>query len=101
MLNLNTDNFEEKVLKNEKPVLVGFWKQGCNSCLDLMPLIESIEKEVESKAEVGELNILENPEIAKKYKIPGIPALIIFKKGEPKERAVGLRSKQVLIDKLI
>ena len=88
-------------MKNEKPVLVGFWRQGCNSCLDLMPLIESIEKEVGSKAEVGELNVLENPEIAKKYEIPGVPTLIIFKKGEPRERAVGLRPKQVLIDKLI
>lgn len=100
MLELDNQNFEEKVLKNEKLVLVDFWRPGCKPCLTMEPIIEEVAKELEGRVEVGKLNVMENPEIAKTYAIPATPALIIFKEGEPIEKAIGLRSKQVLIDKL-
>ena len=100
MLELDNQNFEEKVLKNEKLVLVDFWRPGCKPCLTMELVIEEVAKELESRVEVGKLNVMENPEIAKTYGIPATPTLIIFKDGEPIEKAVGLRPKQVLIDKL-
>ncbi len=100
MLELNDENFEREVLKNEQPVLVDFWRPGCGACLAIVPVIEQVAKEFEGRAKVGKLNIFENPETVKVYKVPAVPTLIIFKGGKPIERAVGLRSKQVLIDKL-
>ena len=49
---------------------------------------------------IGKLNVFEAPEIAEKYRIPATPTFIIFKDGEPIEKAIGLRPKQILIDKL-
>jgi len=100
MLELTDENFEQEVLRNEKPVLVDFWSPTCPPCLILGPIIEEIAKEFEGKAEVGKLNVFKNPETAKKYQIVGIPTIIIFKDGEIKERATGLKPKQVIVDKL-
>jgi len=100
MLELNDQNFEKEVLKSKKLVLVNFWRPGCKPCLIMEPVIEEVAKELEGRVEVGKLNVMENPEIAKAYTIPATPALIIFKEGKAIEKAVGLRSKQVLINKL-
>jgi len=100
MLELDDQNFEEKVLQNEKLVLVDFWRPGCGPCLTMEPVIKEVAQELGDRVVVGKLNIMENPEIANTYKIPATPALIIFKNGKPIEKAVGLRPKQVLIDKL-
>ncbi|HDZ54554.1 MAG TPA: thiol reductase thioredoxin [Candidatus Nealsonbacteria bacterium] len=100
MLEFNSQNFEEEVLRNGKLVLVNFWRPGCKPCLVIEPIIEEVAKKFEGRVEVGNFNIMENPEIAQKYKIPATPTLIIFKNGKPIEKAVGLRLKQVLIDKI-
>ena len=100
MLELNDENFEEEVLKNKQIVLVDFWRPGCKACLVMDPIIDEIDKEVNNKAKIGKLNIFENPETAKKYKIPAVPVFIIFKNGESIQKAVGLRSKEILINKI-
>lgn len=100
MLELNDENFEREVLKSEQLVLVDFWMPGCKACLAMTPVIEEVAKELNDRVKAGKLNVAENPETAKVYKIPGVPTLIIFKDGKPIEKAVGLRPKQILIDKL-
>ena len=100
MLEFNDENFEEKVIKSEQLVLVDFWMPGCKPCLMMEPIIEQIDKEIGDKIKIGRLNIFESPETHKTYRAPGVPYLIIFKNGEPIEKAVGLRSRQVLVDKL-
>lgn len=100
MITLNDQNFEEDVIKSDKLVLVDFWLPGCGPCSAMMPVIEEIAREFAGKAKVGKLNVSENSETAKHYKIIGVPTLIIFKNGEAVERATGLRPKQVIIDKL-
>ena len=100
MLELTNQNFEKEVLKKEGLFLVDFWRPGCGPCLVIEPIIQEIAKEFEGKIKVGKVNIFENSETADKYKIPATPALVIFRNGEPIEKAVGLRSKQVLVDKL-
>jgi len=100
MLELNDQNFEEEVIKSNQLILVDFWSPTCSPCLILGPIIEEISKEFEGKAKVGKLNVFENQETAEKYQIVGIPTIIIFKNGEIKERATGLRPKQILVDKI-
>lgn len=100
MLELNDENFEKEVLQNEQPVLVDFWSPGCGACLIMVPIIEEMAKKFKGRVKIGKLNIAENLETAKVYKIPGVPTFIIFKNGKPIEKAVGLRPEQILIDKL-
>ena len=100
MITLTDENFEKEVIKNEKPILVDFWSPTCPPCVMLGPIIKEIAKEFEGRIKVGKLNVMENQETAEKYEIFSIPTIIIFKEGEIKERAVGLRPKQVIIDKL-
>ena len=99
-MELDDGSFEKEVLKCERPILVVFWRPGCGACLAIDPVLEEVAKKLEGRVGVGKLNIFENPETTKVYRIPAVPTLIIFKNGEPVEKAVGLRSKQVLIDKL-
>ena len=100
MLELNDENFEEEVIKSEQLVLVDFWSPVCSPCLVFGPIIEEIAKEFEDRVKVGKLNVLENLEIARQYKIMAIPTLIIFKDGKPTAGATGLRPKQIIVDKL-
>lgn len=100
MLELDDQNFEKEVLKSEKLVLVDFWRPGCGPCLAIEPVIEEVAKEFKDQVVVGKLNIMEGPETARAYGIPATPTLIIFKNGKAIEKAVGLRPKQILIDKL-
>ena len=97
---LTDQNFSEEVFKSEKLVLFDFWSPTCLPCLMLAPIIEEIAKEFEDKVKVGKLNVMENPETAGKYQIFSIPTIIIFKNGKEIERAVGLRPKEVIADKL-
>ena len=99
-LTLTDQNFEQEVIRSGKLVLVDFWSPTCSPCLILGPIIEEIAKDLEGKVKVGKLNVFENPKTAEKYEIVGIPTIIVFRDGEIKERATGLRPKQVIMDKL-
>ena len=99
-LTLTDQNFEKEVLKSKKVVLVDFWSPTCPPCLILAPIIEEIAEDFKDKVNVGKLNVFENPKTAEKYKIVSIPTIIVFKDGEIKEREIGLKSKQVIADKL-
>ena len=100
MLELNDENFRKEILESKELTLVEFWMPGCKACLVMTPIVEEVAQELRGRAKVGKLNIAENPETAKLYRIPAVPTIIIFKDGQPIEKAVGLRQKQVLIDKL-
>ena len=78
---LNKDNFEELVLRAEKPVLVDFWATWCGPCRLIAPVIEEIAEEQDDII-VGKVNVDENPELCQKYGIVSIPTLIAFKDGK-------------------
>jgi len=79
MLELNDENFEEEVLKNQQIVLVDFWRPGCRACLVMDPIIDEIDKEINNKAKIGKLNIFENPETAKKLRFQQCLFLLFLK----------------------
>jgi thioredoxin 1 len=100
MIVLDEENFEEKVLKNKKPVLVDFWAPWCGPCQMLTPIIEKLAEEFEGKIVVSKLNVDENQIIASQYEISAIPALYIFKNGKIIEKIIGFHSKKDLSKKI-
>lgn len=97
---LNEKNFDEIVVKSDKPVLVDFWAEWCGPCRIIGPTVEELAKEFEGKAIVGKVNVDENLSVASKYGIRNIPTLLIFKGGQVVDKHVGVASKNVLAEKL-
>jgi len=93
-------NFDEVVLKSDKPVLVDLWAEWCGPCRMVGPIVEELAKEYEGKAVIGKLNVDNNPNISVKYGIRSIPTLLFFKGGQMVDRQVGLVPKSVLEGKL-
>ena len=96
-LKFETNNFEQEVLKSEKPVLVDFYADWCGPCQMMGPVIEEIAEELKEKAKVGKINVDENPDIALEYNVMSIPTLIIFKDGKEIKRFVGVTDKEELL----
>lgn len=95
---ITDSNFEEKVLKSDKPVLVDFWAEWCGPCLMMGPVLEEIAKDLDGKVDVFKLNIEENPVNTRRYGITSIPNFGVFKNGELVQQLVGARPKKSLID---
>jgi thioredoxin 1 len=99
-LELTTQNFEEKVIKSGKPVLVDFWAEWCGPCRMIGPIVEDLSKELEGKLIVGKVNVDNEPNISGTYGIRNIPTLLIFKDGKVAEKLIGAMPKAVLLSKL-
>ena len=93
-------NFDQEVLKSDKPVLVDFWAPWCGPCQMMGPIIEELAKSMEGKAKVGKINVDENPETSQKFGIMSIPALKIFKGGQVVREFVGVQSMDNLKSEL-
>ncbi|MFP8488899.1 thioredoxin [Gracilimonas sp. Q87] len=93
-------NFEEEVLKSDKPVLVDFWAEWCGPCRMIGPIVEEMAEEYDGKAKIGKVDVDSNPEISVKYGIRSIPSLLIFKDGEVVDQIVGAVPKSHLTKQL-
>lgn len=95
VLTLNKDNFNAEVLEKSGTVLVDFWASWCGPCMMLSPIVDELAEEV-AGVTVGKVNVDENQELAIRYGIDSIPALLLFRDGKLAGRSVGLRSKEEL-----
>jgi thioredoxin 1 len=93
---LTEKNFEEEVLKSDKPVLVDFWATWCGPCRMLAPTIAKIAEEQEGVIKVGKIDVDDEPELAAKYGIASIPTLMVFKNGEVVKSSVGVQPKPMI-----
>lgn len=100
ILNVTTASWDKEVLQSDKLVMVDFWAVWCGPCRMIAPTIEELAKEYEGKITVAKLNTDENPDIASKYKIMGIPTVIFFKNGEKVDQVVGAVPKPQLKSKI-
>ena len=95
VLTLNKENFSELVLESKGTVLVDFWASWCGPCMMLSPIVDELAEEVEGLT-VGKVNVDENQELAIRYGIDAIPALILFRDGKMAGRSIGFTSKEDL-----
>ncbi|MBI5181238.1 MAG: thioredoxin [Nitrospirae bacterium] len=99
-LKVEASSWDKEVLQADKLVLVDFWAAWCGPCQVVAPVVEELATEYSGKVKIMKLNTDENPEIAGKYRIMGIPTLMFFKNGKIADQIVGAASKSQLKAKL-
>ncbi len=92
------ENFENEVLKSDKPVIVDFWAEWCGPCKQLSPIVDELANDMKDKVKVVKVNIDDAPEAPTKYGVRGVPTLMLFKGGQVIDTRVGGMPKSQLQD---
>jgi thioredoxin 1 len=103
-VNFSESNFQKDVMESSNLSVVDFWAEWCGPCRMVGPIIEELSKDYEGKANIGKVNVDENPDIAAQFGIRSIPTILFIKNGEVVDRLVGAAPKgtfQQKIDSLL
>ena len=99
IIDLTKENFQAEVTKSDKPVLVDFWAVWCGPCQMMAPILHELETEMPD-VQIGKVNVDEQMDLARQFRVVSIPTLIIFKNGQEVQRMLGVTSKEELKDAL-
>ena len=99
VIEITAQNFEQEVLKSDRPVLLDFWAAWCGPCQMLSPLVDEVAEE-RTDIKVGKVNVDEQQDLAVKYQVMSIPMLVVMKNGEMADKSVELISKREILNLL-
>lgn len=99
-VDIDSNNWQEKVISSKMPVIVDFWAPWCPWCMRLMPIFEEISKQYESRLVFGKVNVEEQQEIAQSNGILGIPVMKMFCDGRNVGELVGYMNKEKLVQEI-
>lgn len=99
IIDLTKENFQAEITKSDKPVLVDFWAVWCGPCQMMAPILHELETEMPD-VQIGKVNVDEQMDLARQFRVVSIPTLIIFKNGQEVQRMVGVTSKEEMKDAL-
>ena len=99
VLHITKENFEDEVLRSDKPVLLDFWAVWCGPCRMIAPAVEHIAEE-HPEYKVGKINVDEEPDLARQFGIMSIPTLFVMKDGKVANQAIGVMPKDKILDML-
>ena len=97
-IEVDQSNFDSDVLQNKTRVLVDFWAPWCGPCRAIAPIIDAVAQEFAGSLEVRKLNVDDNPDLAAKYNVRGIPTLVLFQDGNVVDQIVGAVTKSQLVE---
>lgn len=100
IVTITNDNFEDEVLACKIPVIIDFWADWCGPCKMQAPIFEELAKEFDGKVKFGKVNVDEEAALALKYQVMSIPTLVVMNYGLFQKKAVGLQSKEAILEML-
>lgn len=98
VITITSKNFEQEVAKSNVPVLLDFWATWCGPCQMVSPIIDEVANEVQGKVKVGKINVDEEQELAQAFNVMSIPTLVVINNGKLVNQAVGVRSKEEILN---
>ena len=95
-IHIHKDNFQQEVMRSDKPVLLDFWAPWCGPCRMVLPIVEEIAGE-RSDIKVGKVNVDEQPELAGQFGVMSIPTLVVIRDGRVVNRSMGAKPKSAIL----
>lgn len=96
VVHVTSENFENEVLKSDKPVCIDFWADWCGPCQMVAPIVEELSQEL-TDVKLAKVNVDEQPELAQKFQVMSIPMMVLIRDGKVADTTVGAQPKEDLL----